>query len=188
MVELPFDPYDSPPAPSHRREPLPANSSQDDPLAIMRRQLQASFFGWVFYSFGVMLLLGMSIHALTHIGDSDTFVIGLFFFCGWIGALLQYRFPVGGPRGALSRAEKWQAALGTNYKIGKILLGAGVVIGTAAVVLCTVLEHQVGDGGTVGTIVLVVGQALAGGCIFIGRRLMSKAERDAAAVQAAQNP
>jgi hypothetical protein len=188
MIELPFDPYDSPPAPSHRREPLPANSSQDDSLAIMRRQLQAWFFGWAFYCFGVMIFLAVAIHAFTDVADSDTFVFGLFIFCGWMGAFLQYRFPIGGPRGALSRAEKRQAALGSNYKIGKVLLAVGVIVGTSAVMLNYFLENTVKDGGTVGLIVLVAGQALAGGCIFLGRRMMNKAERAAAVSQPAQNP
>jgi hypothetical protein len=151
----------------------------------LRTQLKAWFFGWLFYSFGSILVLALASRAVTDLAETDTFIIGLLFFCGWIGALLQYRFPIGGPRGAPSRSEKWKATLGPNYKIGKALLAAGLVVGATAAFVGQFLEHAVGDDSSVGLIVLVAGQALAAGCIFLGRRMMSKAERSAAA---SQNP
>ncbi len=179
MIELPFDPYESQAKSSQRKRPMSARGRDDDPLVVLRRQAHAWFFGWLFYSFGLFLLLAVTIHVCTNIADSDTFVIGLALVCGWLGGFLQFRFPIGGPRGAPTRAEKREAALGPNYKIGKALLGAGVMIGTATVLVSCWLSPADRDDSIVSTIVLVVGQGLGAGCIFLGRRMMSKAKEAA---------
>jgi len=170
MTELPFDPYESTPAPSRRTGSSRTSQGGDELLWVMRTHLKAWFFGWLFYCFGLTLLLAVTIHAVTDFEGGDTFAVGLIGTCAWIG----------GPRAAPSRAEKRAAALGPRYSIGKVLLGAGLIVGAATPFLFYFLESHFGGESAVSTLAFLAGQGVAAGCIFLGRRFLRGAERPVA--------
>ncbi len=186
MTELPFDPYEPTPGPPRRRG-SPRAAHGENALWVVRTQVKAWFFGWLFYCFGLTLLLAMTIHAVTDIEGSDMFAVGLIGTCAWIALFLQYRFPIGGPRAAPSRAEKRAATLGPRWSTGKALLGAGVVVGTVTSIAAGVLWSELETGGTFIRIAFLAGNAVAAGCIFLGRRFLQIAERSNAELPASKH-